>query len=383
MIKKIFFYILAVVVPFLVCLGALEAGLRIFPVEVPEMVTRKHYQGVNRLYLPNSEAAWYGSLGNRVEFKNIVRTNRIAYHDANYAYEKPDGFKRIMVVGDSFVEAFQIPLEKTFHKILERALRQHNPKTEVIALGNSGHGMLKNYIKLNQLGMRFRPDMVIAFMTLENDFSDDWHHYRNSVQSNQNNKKAPALKTGTLEDPINFKIDLYEKIHVFKFSLLNRFLAYKTAEVIWRFKTKDTRKNALLDKMIYFAQPGTDLYAENESKIKEGLNITLGMIVKMQELCDANGIPFMLVLQDRRMSLDKRSQNQFNRSMQNQSGQIDIEKGALFIRKFLESRGVDVLDLHENFVRHYHQTGKTGHWDESGHQITATTLHPKIQKALK
>ena len=42
--------------------------------------------------------------------------------DREYLVEKPAGVYRVAILGDSFAESMQVPLEQTFSKLLEREL---------------------------------------------------------------------------------------------------------------------------------------------------------------------------------------------------------------------------------------------------------------------
>jgi hypothetical protein len=111
------------------------------------------------------------------KYMNIVHWNSHGYYDLERNTNKPPGTYRIVLIGDSFVESIQVPLAGTFHKLLEKELNDHSllgpdRKVEVIALGTSGAGQVKNHTVLVNEGLGFKPDLV--GMTLySNDFCDD------------------------------------------------------------------------------------------------------------------------------------------------------------------------------------------------------------------
>ncbi|MBI2264228.1 MAG: SGNH/GDSL hydrolase family protein [Armatimonadetes bacterium] len=55
-------------------------------------------------------------------FKNLVKINSSGFHDSKFREKKAANVFRIVVLGDSFVESLQVPIEKTFHKVLEKKL---------------------------------------------------------------------------------------------------------------------------------------------------------------------------------------------------------------------------------------------------------------------
>ena len=88
--------------------------------------------------------------------------NSLGFHDVEHTLQKPEGTFRIIFLGDSFTEAIQVPLEKTFHKIIEKELRRRvDFPVEVISLGRSGSGTQKSYDILTETGLRFHPDLVM------------------------------------------------------------------------------------------------------------------------------------------------------------------------------------------------------------------------------
>ena len=67
--------------------------------------------------------------------------NSRGWRDEDHEIEKPEGKFRIAVIGDSYVEALQVPLEDTFWKVAERDLNSvadSSVDVEVLAFGISG-----------------------------------------------------------------------------------------------------------------------------------------------------------------------------------------------------------------------------------------------------
>ncbi|HJZ12662.1 MAG TPA: SGNH/GDSL hydrolase family protein, partial [Acidobacteriota bacterium] len=64
---------------------------------------------------------------------------------------------RILVIGDSYVEAIQVPQEKHFGRLLESKL----PNTEVILMARGGYGT-KREKELLRDGLKFAPDVVVV-----------------------------------------------------------------------------------------------------------------------------------------------------------------------------------------------------------------------------
>lgn len=84
---------------------------------------------------PNTEFRWPGQVGRRPEFLVKVPWNNMACHDQSQ-YSSDTSLPQTLFLGDSFVESLQVPLERTFYRLLQQQPRfadQH-----VMACGWSG-----------------------------------------------------------------------------------------------------------------------------------------------------------------------------------------------------------------------------------------------------
>ncbi len=127
---------------------------------------------------PGGTFVYFGYDPNRkTRYINRIRWNKTGYFDHEYPINKPSKVYRVVLIGDSYVESVQAPLESTFHKLTESALNEletgsNSRKYQFIALGNSGFGQESNFEVLRTQGMKYEPNLVI--MTLcGNDFCDD------------------------------------------------------------------------------------------------------------------------------------------------------------------------------------------------------------------
>ncbi len=106
---------------------------------------------------------------------NSVTTNSLGFHDREFVKEKAPNIFRIAVMGDSFVQAVHVPIDKTFTARLEARLNSNSTsqrRFEVYAFGRSGNGTAMNILYLSHYALAFQPDLVIDAFYL-NDFRDD------------------------------------------------------------------------------------------------------------------------------------------------------------------------------------------------------------------
>ncbi len=147
---------------FLLCLVflaiACEALLRIFAPQLllPRYVTASGF-GI-RVHCPNI-SIHHTTLDYRVS----IRTNSMGIRaDREFTYDKPEGVFRIVVLGDSFTFGYGVEVEQTYGVVLERIIKEHGIRVEVINLGVSGAGTAEELIMLKNRGLRFAPDLVVV-----------------------------------------------------------------------------------------------------------------------------------------------------------------------------------------------------------------------------
>ena len=134
----------------------------------PRFFTEAHYDGVTlRKLIPNS-TFWHTSIDGRWQF----RINHQGFRDdENYVYAKPEGRRRVLVLGDSHTQGYEVRQEATFSKVLEQRFRARGMDVQVLNTGVSGFGTAEQLLFLEREGKKYSPDaVVVAFF--ENDFED-------------------------------------------------------------------------------------------------------------------------------------------------------------------------------------------------------------------
>lgn len=114
----------------------------------------------------------------KLVYDNTIRLNGKGMRGPEIAYDKPADVYRILIIGDSFVEAVQVPDEQTFAAQLSQALVGIAPtvpgktRFEVAAMGRMGWGTLQEYLYYQVEGVKFNPDLVILSFYI-NDVPDN------------------------------------------------------------------------------------------------------------------------------------------------------------------------------------------------------------------
>jgi hypothetical protein len=102
-----------------------------------------------------------------------VTYNSQGWRDLERSVAKPEGVFRILVLGDSFMEANAVPLDDAFHRQLEVMARAAGRKIEVINLGVAGYGTLQEYLAFREYGRLYAPDLVLLAFYDANDLMNN------------------------------------------------------------------------------------------------------------------------------------------------------------------------------------------------------------------
>jgi hypothetical protein len=91
-----------------------------------------------------------------------VAINAHGLRDVPHAYDPRPGSFRIVVLGDSFMEAWGVELADSMPRRLEQGLSSKN--AEVMNLGVRGYGTAQEYLSLKEEGMQYHPDLVVLLL---------------------------------------------------------------------------------------------------------------------------------------------------------------------------------------------------------------------------
>lgn len=104
---------------------------------------------------------------------SIVVNDRGLRSPQEIDYAKPTGVYRILVLGDSYVEALQMPLAVSFPQQLSTQLQAWGAAVEVINAGVSGWGTDQQLLWLREEGLKYHPDLILLAVFPGNDFMNN------------------------------------------------------------------------------------------------------------------------------------------------------------------------------------------------------------------
>jgi hypothetical protein len=344
---------------------------------------------------PNAEGWW------RKEGLTYVRINSQGLRDREHTIAKPADTIRIAVLGDSFAEAFQVPMEAAFWSVMEQRLNEcaradahfSATKVEVLNFGVSGFSTARELITLRRRVWQFSPDIVVLLVTTSNDVSD------NSPTLNQYaNAPLPyfTYREGALVLDDSRLLARNRSI-VFRLqqSVVGRSLDWirsgsRLVGLIdsvreayqWR-KQKPAQPADSGD------EPGlnTEVFrAPRNADWEEAWRVTEGLITKMRDEVQANGARFLVVTGSKGIQVDPDASRRA--AYMKQLGVDTLFYPDLRIKALGERERFEVLTLapalleyatRNQVVLHgFGATSGTGHWNATGHLVTGELIAKKL-----
>ena len=313
-----------------------------------------------RVNTPN-ESYWHTTPDYRIQ----IRTNAAGMRaDVEFPKEHPKGRKRIVLLGDSFGLGHGVALEDSYPQRVEEKLSTQGIDAETINLSVSGLGTSEQMLTLENKGMLYQPDLVVA----------TWHtsDVQDDVRANLHRIGASGLERSA-------KIYLPAvKIREFLFSFgAYRFLAENSQSFNWiRENAGRVTKSLLVDfrdedkraRAATRSQRRDNLSASNESDEPRNWaprthrDLNMAVLAAMAALCKSQGIPFLVCAIPTRLDRSEFKDN-FPYDLANQQDFAVVSPISHFRR-------------HKGKQLYWEQSH--GHWTPLGCDLVADTLTEKI-----
>ena len=309
------------------------------------------------LHIPNARIRYA-----RQEFDHWVTMNSLGLRDREVAREKPPGTFRILVLGDSYAEGAQVPLEETFAKRLESSLSRRFPSRpwEVINGGVAGYGTAHELKFFHVYGRSFAPDLVIVAFAAGNDLHDNRHSpfFRwKGDRLEERNLRAPS-RAELLE--ARLKELFASHSHLYQF-LRDRYHAFRTEIRPERDQTLRVHRTAVL-------APSASEDVQRDWRLTEDL------LDRLSSSVAGAGARLLLVAVSMRLQVDDVEWETFAR------GRAELDRAAVQKRlaSYASARGIPFLDLLPALQR-AHRAERAyyridGHFNARGHAIAADEI---------
>jgi len=240
----------------------------------------------------------------RQEFSVPIQINDFGMRDLPRRLEKPPGGLRVALVGDSFAEALQVPLDSTVARLLEERLHACFPARplEVLNFGVSGFGAACCAARTKHLAARFHPDLAL-YLFVANDLLDVVGNDARIYVVEGDSMRLRPVVLGPLRRSARWLTDL-AKAHLqayrfLRFRQQHRAESSRVAAARERGVTGETTE-LLLDELQWrrFCQALALLRQEAAAAgapllLAQATTFGPQMSARLAGLCDALGIPYL------------------------------------------------------------------------------------------
>lgn len=330
----------------------------------------------------------------RAEGEAYIKINSRGLRDIEHPVQKARGVYRIAVLGDSYAEAMQVPLERAFWSLLPRELERcgfaSGKRIETINFGVSGYGTAQELLTLRHRAWDYSPDLVLLAFYPGNDV-------RNNSKTLEPENRRPffVLREGELALDDSFRTDanfletqrLDEQraaLQRFRlYQLLRRVRAGKlelhhnapVAVALAGGRTAAPLSEAGLDENVFREPP--------DAEWREAWNITEQLIATMHKEVQTGGARYLVAVLSSAGAVypDTALRKRYARTL----GVEDLFYPERRILRLATAHGFDAIALGPEMQR-YADASRTylhgfanstigfGHWNEAGHALAATLI---------
>ncbi len=382
-----------------------EIGLRAIGVSYPIF---SQIDGELGASLRPGASGWYMREG-----QSYVQINSRGLRDREHVLSKPPHTLRIAVLGDSYAEAIQIPMEDAFWSVVEREIKgcpiSAGREPEVINFGVSGYGTAQELLMFRQRVLLYSPDIVVLAFVTGNDI-------RNNSQVLERESRRPFFLfiNGQLIPDMTFRESLGFRLRETAIArwikgIWNSSRIFQTLDEVLRIakaRSAQVHPHSLNIKSVNatekadedlaamhwdgYGEAGLDamIYVEPRSSAwKEAWKVTEGLLVLMRDEVMAKGADFMVVTLSN--SPQVHPDPMMRLAFEKRLNVAHLFYPDMRIRELGKREGFAVLNLaplfqvyaeeHRVFLHGFANSGiGTGHWNQEGHRLAGKLIAEKL-----
>lgn len=353
-----------------IALSLLAAGLLF------EVVIRLLGLGTALVYVPHPLFGWSHRPSNSFVWvtegrREPISINSFRLRDHEVGYERQERQARVLVLGDSFVEALQVPLETSYTKQLEGILTAAKGATEVINAGVSGYGTDNELLYWREEGRKFSPDVLLLCLYVGND-----------VRNNFN--PLELVDAGTLRKP-HFTLEGTELVlHDYPFPL-DQSLGTKLKlafNLHWR---SYAFLREMKDRLRHSQQRGDNsapldfgVFARHpDAQWEQAWQLTAALLAEFERSTAEVGTRLVVVIVPSHFQVYPGRWSDFLSQHHLDAGQWDLDAPNRRLGEILQANGTDFIDLLPGLRAQANNSPAPlyftldEHWTETGHRAAA------------
>lgn len=362
-----------------------ELSLRALGVAHPRISQRDEYRGT---VLRPGVQWWFTDEGHA-----HIKINDDGFRDRNRSLKKPPETVRIAVLGDSYVAAWQVPMEQRLTEVLERELNGQKPfgakRVEVLNFGVPGYGTAQELMTLRHVVWKYEPDIVVlAFLTgndlrnnskkLQNDDGRPYFYLRDGeLVFDDSFRTSPGHVKTWWENAAYAAMD-YSCVLQVCYDARKTFIKRRSSQQA-RAAANDVPDELGLDTLIY-REPADDVWEDT-------WRVTEALLTLMSHEVEAHNARFLVVTLSN--GIQAHPDASVRRQMMETLGVDTLFYPDRRLKAAGQREGFDVINLaprfqtyaeeHNAYLHGFENTKLgEGHWNERGHRLAGELLAEEI-----
>jgi len=244
----------------------------------PRYHTAAHYGDFTIRSLRPNARFMHTSADGRWEFVTNAQGFR---NNRDFSEDKPAGVLRVVALGDSHTQGFEVRQDQTFSAVIERELKSAGIPAEVYNMGISGYSTAEALVLLREQAIRYKPDVVVLGF-FANDFEDNIKAGLFALRDHElvveKHSHIPGVRI----------LDMHNRIAALRWLSENSYLYSFFLNSVWT-----VAKDMLLSKAE--AQLQTEYAISTEEVTDYKLALTERLLEEIHETCRRNGARFIVI----------------------------------------------------------------------------------------
>ncbi len=220
-------------------------------------------------------------------------TNNRGFRDTrNFAYEKPAGTVRVLSLGDSHTQGYEVRQDATFSAVIERYLVRHGRAAEVINAGVSGYSNAEALALLENEGIKYKPDAVVVGFS-GNDFDDNLKAGLFALEGDRLVEKKYEHLPGVRIQNVIYGIAPVRWLSE------NSYFYSVLFNSVWEFVKAQARASAMRQAAATPAEQaaadGPELAVQTAAATQYQIDLATALIERMHRFCQERGVRLIVV----------------------------------------------------------------------------------------
>ena len=376
----------------------------LLPIVLEVMLRLAGAQFDAQLYEPDCQLGWKLRAGATglvsTETRQYVKINTHGFRDAERSFNKPLKTVRIAVLGNSWTEALQVPLERTFCSVLEKKLSEKScfvdQRVEVLNFGVAGYSTGQELLTLRYEVWKYHPDLVLLAFNPARDIANNVRELNNAVDPERSPyfvyregalvlddsfRELPALQPRQIALQ-NFGYEINRRIRVLQ--AINALQQWGKIRIAMA-AAKDRAEKSGDENLEYNIYKPPALPA-----IQMAWKVTEGLLMAMRDEVKAHGAEFRLVILATRPQVDPDTRTR--QELAQKLGLQDFSYADERLEKFGAMEAIPVTRLapelaayaekNQIYLNGFNRSNQgKGHWNETGHRIAAEVIAADLCRA--